>query len=613
MRADAAAAAFEPDNEEDDYDDYIAYDDPPEDIIIDTVLELKRDLMFALGIYPISGDVAELEQSLWITQAELNKGPMILMNTLWIGVTIFQILFDLLQVSVTLGWHEKSIGTSKLAFEGLHDEVYVKIVVIRCATLFILLLSKFSGFFTAADPAYYRRKVTLATGLFLVQLLEFLATWLAQDLHTPGLSFIIMVIICNYSPLRFVTKVLPCFFNLLIYCILVVSSNPDALMQCASLVAFFLVQCLTSYIKESSVASNHLGIQVGVNQELCLVERRKKNQVLLNSMLPPEVSKPKQAGTSVDGHSAPNVESYLDVTVLFCMIDNFSAISRCMTAVEIVQILNLVYSEFDDLVDDSKIYKVETIGEVYMMSAGCPRRTMWHAEYAADMALILVREIPRIREQLKREVLGWDEMSAEDKETGTNKEKADIFDDFNIKVGLNTGAVTAGVIGDTCQRFKLFGDTVNMASRMETNSNAGFVQLSDTTFKILVKSTMRHYNFKQREPMMIKGKGMQTCYFLVGDETGNYSDDFDEDLRHGESQFSLSRVIADLQKNEQKEKGKTESGEGGGRDQLLQMLEMTGSDANAMDIRTTIAGNRSGGSGGAKAIDTTAKKKMETD
>jgi hypothetical protein len=127
---------------------------------------------------------------------------------------------------------------------------YVKIVVIRCATLFILLLSKFSGFFTAADPAYYRRKVTLATGLFLVQLLEFLATWLAQDLHTPGLSFIIMVIICNYSPLRFVTKVLPCFFNLLIYCILVVSSNPDALMQCASLVAFFLVQCLTSYIKE---------------------------------------------------------------------------------------------------------------------------------------------------------------------------------------------------------------------------------------------------------------------------------------------------------------------------------------------------------------------------
>lgn len=123
MRADAAAAAFEPDNEEDDYDDYIAYDDPPEDIIIDTVLELKRDLMFALGIYKISGDVAELEQSLWITQAELNKGPMILMNTLWIGVTIFQILFDLLQVSVTLGWHEKSIGTSKLAFEGLHDEV----------------------------------------------------------------------------------------------------------------------------------------------------------------------------------------------------------------------------------------------------------------------------------------------------------------------------------------------------------------------------------------------------------------------------------------------------------------------------------------------------------
>jgi len=156
------------------------------------------------------------------------------------------------------------------------------------------------------------------------------------------------------------------------------------MLMCLACMLFWCFQSVHSFAREKSLVANHVGILFGKNQEICLGETKKKNQELLNSMLPPEVSNNSNLSNSNSSapltpgappvRTAPNVESYLDVTVLFCMIDEFPTIAKNMNASEIVQILNIVYSEFDKLVDDAKIYKVETIGEVYMMAAGCPRR-----------------------------------------------------------------------------------------------------------------------------------------------------------------------------------------------------------------------------------------------
>ena len=162
------------------------------------------------------------------------------------------------------------------------------------------------------------------------------------------------------------------------------------------------------------------------------------------------------------------VESFPDVTVLFCMIDNFPKIAKSFNANEIVKILNIIYVAFDEIGEETNIYKVETVGEVYMMVAGCPNRSVNHALKASTTSLKMIQAMPEIREKLITTICAGGDSTDPDIST-----KIDIFRNINIKVGLNSGKVTAGVIGETCQRFKLFGDTVNTASRMETNSDPG--------------------------------------------------------------------------------------------------------------------------------------------
>jgi adenylate cyclase len=180
-------------------------------------------------------------------------------------------------------------------------------------------------------------------------------------------------------------------------------------------------------------------------------------------------------------------ETHPEVTVLFADIVDFTKFSSGMSASELVDLLNDVFSAFDGLADAYGLEKIKTIGDAYMVVAGLPGSSRAHAVAAVEMALLLQETLERIC-----------------RERGINR--------LQLRIGLNTGPVVAGVIGRRKFTFDLWGDTVNTASRMESHGVPGRIQVSQRTFECL----QADYQFEPRGTLEIKGKGPMTTYFLVG-------------------------------------------------------------------------------------------------
>jgi len=226
-------------------------------------------------------------------------------------------------------------------------------------------------------------------------------------------------------------------------------------------------------------AVNHMLERLEKSERMLRHEHERAEGLLLN-ILPAPI-----AGQLKNGRSAI-ADTHDDVSVLFADIVGFTAMSADMDPVDLVGMLNDVFSRFDALAGELGLEKIKTIGDAYMVAAGLPTPQRNHAEAIAEMAL-------RMRASLEDY----------NRQHGTT---------LQIRVGINSGTVVAGVIGTRKFIYDLWGDAVNIASRMETSGEAGMIQVTEQT-RALLKDK---YILKDRGTREIKGRGRMATYLLAG-------------------------------------------------------------------------------------------------
>lgn len=211
-----------------------------------------------------------------------------------------------------------------------------------------------------------------------------------------------------------------------------------------------------------------------------LKEEQEKSERLLLNILPASIAaRLKHQHLTIADH-------FDEVSVLFADIVGFTELSSRMSPTNLVEILNQVFSSFDNLVEEHGLEKIKTIGDAYMVVAGLPIPQADHVERIANLALAM------------QQVLG----------DITQRHETPL----TIRIGIHTGAVVAGVIGIKKFAYDLWGDTVNTASRMESHGVAGAIQVSHQVYEIL--QYHQGYHFTPRGTVDIKGKGLMLVYLL---------------------------------------------------------------------------------------------------
>uniref|UniRef100_A0A672RQH0 Guanylate cyclase n=1 Tax=Sinocyclocheilus grahami TaxID=75366 RepID=A0A672RQH0_SINGR len=213
---------------------------------------------------------------------------------------------------------------------------------------------------------------------------------------------------------------------------------------------------------------------------------RQKTDALLAQMLPKSVALALKTGKPV------KPEHFSDVTLYFSDIVGFTTISALSEPIEVVDLLNDLYILFDGIIAIHDVYKVETIGDAYMVASGVPNRNgNRHAAEMANMSLDILHCIGTFQMRHMPDVK------------------------VKIRIGLHSGPVVAGVVGLKMPRYCLFGDTVNTASRMESTGLPYRIHVNQSTVDVL-NSLKLGYKIDGRGRTELKGKGVEETYWLVG-------------------------------------------------------------------------------------------------
>jgi len=234
--------------------------------------------------------------------------------------------------------------------------------------------------------------------------------------------------------------------------------------------AFFVLLAGSFFIRWRYVRKSKSALQI---------EKNRSEDLLLN-ILPEEIAKElKETGKA-------DPKKYENVTILFTDFKEFTKLVASIPATTLIVELNELFSQFDDIMDEFGIEKIETIGDAYMAASGLPRENSDHALRCVEAAF---RMVEFLEQRNKSSEISW-----------------------NMRVGIHSGPVVAGVVGKKKFAYDLFGDSVNTASRMESNGQVGKVNISQSTYKLLRDNT--DFSFEIRGKIEAKGKGEIEMYFV---------------------------------------------------------------------------------------------------
>jgi class 3 adenylate cyclase/CheY-like chemotaxis protein len=207
------------------------------------------------------------------------------------------------------------------------------------------------------------------------------------------------------------------------------------------------------------------------------IEREKSEQLLLNILPKPVAERMKQGETNI-------ADSHPDVTVLLADLVGFTTLAAHIGPEQVVQLLNEIFSAFDLLTESHGLEKIKTIGDAYMVAGGLSVPRPDHAEASAELALHLLKEIERLNHEYETTV--------------------------RLRIGIATGPVVAGVIGRRRFAYDLWGETVNLACRLESTGEAGKIQIAESTYERL----KHKYEFDPKHSLNIKGHDRLFAHWL---------------------------------------------------------------------------------------------------
>ena len=205
---------------------------------------------------------------------------------------------------------------------------------------------------------------------------------------------------------------------------------------------------------------------------------QKQSDDLLHNILPDEIA------SRLKADSTMIADSFESASVLFADVVDFTPMSARLSPIELVGLLNSLFSTFDRFVDELGMEKIKTVGDAYMVASGVPIARSDHADAIAELAL-------RIRDHVALNRVDGHEI--------------------RIRIGINSGPVVAGIIGTHKFAYDLWGDAVNTASRMESGGVAGSIQVTPATY-LLIRDK---FVCESRGVISVKGKGEMGTYFLM--------------------------------------------------------------------------------------------------
>jgi class 3 adenylate cyclase len=211
---------------------------------------------------------------------------------------------------------------------------------------------------------------------------------------------------------------------------------------------------------------------------------RQRYETLLRNILPGQIV------TRLNNGEVVIADRVDEATILFADLVGFTAVASRVTPAVLVDSLNRIFSAFDSLCRGLQIEKIKTIGDAYMAAAGLPLPRPDHAEAIADFALAMLNELEAVN--------------------------ATIAAPFQIRIGIHTGSVVAGVIGSHRFLYDIWGDAVNLASRLESHSLPGRIHVSARTGEMLAS----RYEIEPRGLINLRGIGKLKTFFLTGRKSG---------------------------------------------------------------------------------------------